>query len=232
MRLRTWLKKQPQPFSVRVVVGTETRDVAVDHSDQRKWARTEETVISMGASKIEALRKDGQTLRALDLEIVKEKEEAAAAAGKPIPTDESELAQLARVINEAHDNAARRHEGAYLQGYGMLVELTKKSIDAMLDVSKSNEKLNQRLAAIEAAATTNADGGLPDIFVQGIMARMGIGPGPAAAPAGQNGQGPHVPAGLAQLASALASAAEAEQAGKTEAQTNGAKTPAKPPSKK
>jgi len=209
MRLRTWLK-QTACHSVRVRVGNEDHAVKVDHDDQRRWARTEDTILSMGATKVHALAKDGSVIRAMDLEVVKEREEEARASGKAPIGEENELAQLARVLNEAHDNAAKRHEGAYLQGFSMLVGLTQKAVDATLELSKANERLNRRLETLEvAAATGSTEDELPNMFMQGMLARMGFAPKPGAAAASGNGEG--APDGMAQFAAALASAAQAQE---------------------
>jgi len=185
MRLRTWLKKEPPAVSCRARVGSEDRVVEINMDDPRRWARTEETILAMGSSHVEALDKKGNVLRALDLEqLLEHKAEHAAAAGDD--DDEHHFAALARVINEAHDAAAARHEGAYRMGFDLMAGITKQAVDAMVAVSRTNERLNKRLESFEPSAPATDE--VPNVLIQGLIGRwMGAG-GAGALPAGPGGE--------------------------------------------
>lgn len=105
MNLRSWLRREPQP--ARVVADTRTIQVP---SGPRKWAELEETIISIGATKVEAIDREGNLLRVVNLET--EESTSGAAMGKPSGAL-SEMAQMAQIIAEAGDRAALRHADAY-----------------------------------------------------------------------------------------------------------------------
>jgi hypothetical protein len=215
IRLRTWLKREPPAASVRVHVGEddEERIIKIDPTDPRRWARTEETIAALDASCVEALDLEGNVLRAQPLGEEEAADPGASSAIALDPADEPPLVQLARLLNEASENSAQRHETAYKTAFDLLAEIVRLCINNMVAVSKTNERLNRRLEQIEAAPGEGASDpqALPEMFVQGVMARMlnPAGGPPAAAPgaprpAGDNGAAPTLD-GMAGLLSMLSS---------------------------
>lgn len=126
--LRRWLRRHPHPARLRV----DGRDVAIA-TGPNFWAVTEETVLALNPSRIEAIDAQGVCTRAMVLDgssdDAEDKSEPAGAS--------TELTSLARIIAEAHDAGARRHAEAYTLAF------TKQNELVMM--------LAQRLAGLETA---------------------------------------------------------------------------------
>jgi hypothetical protein len=105
--LRRWLRRTPQPRKLRV----DGRKVDVA-SGVNCWAVTEATVLAMSPTRIEALDSTGTVLRAISLDREDAGDDDAPAPARVDP-NETELVRLARIINDAHDNGAKRHADAY-----------------------------------------------------------------------------------------------------------------------
>jgi len=84
------------------------RDLAIA-SGANHWATTEESVIALTPTKIEAIGENGVCLRAMTMGDGDE----AATDEATTPKSETEITVLARLIGEAHDAGARRHAEAY-----------------------------------------------------------------------------------------------------------------------
>jgi hypothetical protein len=129
VNIKSWLKRAPVPATVRV------DDTVVPVPEgSRRWSELEQTIATLSPRKLVALDSDGNTLRAVDLEVAEEEaEEEVATAGK----GGSEMVQLARLLLEASDAGARRHAQAYETSFSHLVRLV--------------EVMSERLTAVEVA---------------------------------------------------------------------------------
>jgi hypothetical protein len=143
--LRRWLRRSPQPHKLRV----DGRDLAVA-TGANQWAVTEESVVAMAPSKIEALDASGLVLRALALD-KGEDEDASTPVDKPRGA-ESDLVTLGRLLNEAADNAAKRHENAYRLAF----EENTKLVGTLVDRLGGLETAWQKAMGIAARAQADA----------------------------------------------------------------------------
>lgn len=225
MRVRGFLRKEPQPVTVRVTVaGGEKHLVKVDVSDPRRWARAEETVEAMGARALECLDAKGNVLRAVNIEVEEEKIEVAKEereAGEADPMLLG-LGKLAAHLNAAHNAGAERHENAYKMAFELLSDLTKQCVASMLQMSKSLERANKRLAEVDGAEAVDPADAVPQQMIMLAMQKMmgGSRPGLPAAPSADGDGGVSVPPEVAQaLASVLAQSMTAKAA--PAASTNG-----------
>lgn len=103
--LRRWLRRHPHPARLRV----DGRDLAIA-SGANHWATTEESVIALTPTKIEAIGDNGVCLRAMTMG---DGDDGAPDAAAATSKSETEITVLARLIGEAHDAGARRHAEAY-----------------------------------------------------------------------------------------------------------------------
>src|SRR5580704_15664021 len=128
MRLRTLLRKF-SPTSIKV---DGAKVLKIEGDNPRRWARAEENVSALRAKRIELLDDEGGILHAMDLELEAERNLAATDDDEDQPLGVA-IAQIARIINQAHDNGALRHEKAYALAFNLLADLTRKSVDAALN---------------------------------------------------------------------------------------------------
>lgn len=130
--LRKFLKKQPQPASLRCVTSEgDERIVRIGQSASR-WRDAEEVCASF--VRVDAVDESGAILRTYEAPEDDSAELAPAARSAPAG-GKSELAQLAALLAEAADRAAARHEQAYRLAYEqqrLLVEVTTHRL-AMLE---------------------------------------------------------------------------------------------------
>lgn len=141
--LRRWLRRHPQPARLRV----DARDVAVA-SGANQWAVTEESVLALNPSRVEALDANGVMLRATVLDGSADADDAKPVAAAP----ESELAMLARLIGEAHDAGARRHAEAYALAFAENTRLVQILANRLGSLETSWQKAMQHAANAQAQA--------------------------------------------------------------------------------
>lgn len=177
MNLRSWLRKAPTPHSLRLVCADGPQDVAINHADARKWARAAETVQSLSPTRIDALDPKGKVLRS-----------APFASGDEPETEEekpeaprSKLAELAKHLNAAADNAAKHVRESSKESMDAMVRVMDVAVRSFEKISTAMDRLSRRLEAAQSAV--NAGEGdaedVPSILLSGLIARQ-MGPGAAA----------------------------------------------------
>lgn len=150
--LRAWLRRQPHPNRLRV----DGRDVAIA-TGSNHWAKTEETVLAMDPSKVEALDSTGGILRVTTLRDDDELEEERAK-----PQEESEVVQIARLLNEAHDAGARRHADAYKAAFEENTNLVRILAERLGGLEAAWQQAMQQSAQAQADAILAAAKGSED----------------------------------------------------------------------
>lgn len=176
--IRTWLRKSPEP--VKVQIGRTT--IAVPNS-RTKWADIVATIEATAedGDKIVALDAGGVVLRAFVFEAseIEPEDEAAAPAAKG---GQTELVALARELNIAADNGAKRHEAAYLMAFERITGLCQTISDRLsaMEAMWSKAMLAQaRAQADSIVAAAQARGGDDD--PNSVMKLLGPMLGPALA---------------------------------------------------
>jgi hypothetical protein len=187
MNLRAWLRKSPAP--VKVQCG---RNVISVPDSRTKWADVEETLEATAehGDKIQALDASGALLRAFVWEDA-DGDDAAPSSRAP-KASESELVLLARELNNASDNGARRHEAAYALAFDRLTGLCQTIADRLtaMETMWSKSMLAQARAqadSIVAAAQAQQAGGDSDVMkilgpMLGPMMTAAVAPSPAKTP--------------------------------------------------
>lgn len=160
-RLLKWLRRKPQPALVvgETVDGEELKCV-VSVTGPTQWSDVLSVV--RACVKFEARNKDGETLRAIELdpddpELKAENElEAAqtrALAGVPasVPLISVDIPKLvdniARNIREASSEAARQQAGAFKDGFGAMTNVVNLCLNLLM-------RVDERMAELEANANT------------------------------------------------------------------------------
>lgn len=187
MNLRGWLRKTPPAHSVRCSTEEGPKLVKINHQDERKWARAEETILQLGATLVEALDKAGDVLRAVQLEAPPDLDGGAKEEEKAPNT---ELAQLARLLVTAQKQGAEFHESAYKRAFDMLHDLVKSTVEANNKNVTLVNQLLRRLAQAEAEAAGSGGAGVEDVPSMLMHMVMGGGPKANGANGHANGGGP------------------------------------------
>ena len=186
MSLQSFLKKTPKPTALRVMTEEGEKTIKVNLKAHRPWGEAEKTIDTLKASRVECLDGKGQVLRSIDLEVPDE---------EPLPKKErlsaasSELVLLAKLLNEASDNGAKRHADAYKLGFDMLAALVRSVVDVQVKSMQLTNFLMRRVAKLSedvgtGGGTEESGDEMGSMFKQMIVSRMMNPDGP---PAQSNG---------------------------------------------
>lgn len=141
---RRWLRRHPQPTRLRV----DGRDVSVA-TGANQWAVTEESVMTLSPSRVEALDDKGVVLRATSFE-KEDRDDDDDDDAKQAPV--TELTTMARLLAEAHDAGARRHAEAYALAFAENTKLVQILATRLSGLETAWQKAMQRTAEAQAEA--------------------------------------------------------------------------------
>ena len=185
--LRSWLRRNPQP--VRILADGKTIEIG---QGPKKWAEAEETVLSLGATRIEAIGPNGATLRACNFDDGEEGApvEGAPAVAVPKATQLGEMGQLALIIGDISDRAARRHEESYRLAFGEMRQMFAAVLERQTATEQAWQLAINQIAQLKLEISEMAGQG--EESAMGILgaAVMGQLPGPAAPKPKTNGHKP------------------------------------------
>ena len=182
---RSWLRRNPHP--VRILADGKTIEIG---QGPKKWAEAEETVLSLGATRIEAIGANGATLRACNFD--SEEDSPAVEGGPAIPTPKAnqlgDMAQLALIIGDISDRAARRHEESYRLAFGEMRQMFAAVLERQTATEQAWQLAINQIAQLKLEISEMAGQG--EDSAMGILgaAVMGQLPGPAAPPGKTNGK--------------------------------------------
>lgn len=211
VRLLRWLKRKPMPARLvgETVDGDEVK-AAVSATGPAQW--TDLVGVLRSCVKVQALDKDDQVLRQLDLdpddpELLAETETEAAVRGMArgnaasVPIISVDIPRLvdniARNMREVASESARQQSGAFKEGFQAMVSVVNVCLGLLV-------RVENRLAEVEdaAAAQQNDDDGAPQTREQ--LAQMALQralAGNGGAPT--NGGGKFDPSDLLKLVASL-----------------------------
>ncbi len=180
-QIRNWMQRSPQPDRLR----TDTGEVIL-LSGRRKWEEAMKAIGAMQPNSLEALNKEGAVIRVYNLD-----ETSGTRIGS---SAESELVLLSRIISEAHDKGASRHEAAYKLAFESLLTVTKEMVARLTKLEQTYMHLMERHAkAMEDAAMGNEGGDLDALASAFLLNRLSGGggepPKPNPKPNGKPGGG-------------------------------------------
>lgn len=157
--LRAWLKREPHPARVRAIINGDERVVRINASRSR-WRDAEQAL--EGCTRAEALNDDGETLRTWDQgeELHVRKLEAAS---------NSQIVELARLLNEAADNSVQRHSDAYRLAYEQQAQLVRILSERLA----AFERVWHKMFIEQAEKLPDGDPNLP--LVAAVLGQLGPG---------------------------------------------------------
>ena len=144
--LRRWLRRAPQPVKLRV----DGRDVAIA-TGANQWAVTEESVLALSPSRIEAIDANGVCLRAMQFDRDEDDKDDKDDKDKG-DAGKTELVLLARLLAEAHDAGARRHAEAYALAFAENTHLVQILAERLSGLESAWQKAMQETAKAQASA--------------------------------------------------------------------------------
>lgn len=175
MKLRSWLRKNPPAFAVRCDTDSGSKTVDIDAKDPRRWARTEETILSLRPSFIEAVSKTGNVLRTQPIEWADDDaaDDDDAKKKKKLTDIEALLATFAGHLAAAYKQGASDHHDAFKASFDMMVDVTKATSAAQIASTKALALAERQLRARgETPPASDEDDSLPAFFVKAAVERM------------------------------------------------------------
>lgn len=143
---RKWLMQAPRPSKVRIhVAGDAVREITP--SSHMTWAKLANTIDALNPSILEALGKDGELLRARNLEQVAEQGEPQEPAGEGDPLEhvegETELESFARLIAAAHQSSSERAFQFVEVAFRSMVEMHNLNVKQLSAMQQSVEGVHK-----------------------------------------------------------------------------------------
>lgn len=155
--IRTWLMKAPRPVSLRVY-STDGKEYDVELKQGAAWTETATNVAALLPQRIEASSQDGKLLRAVIVDTLFAKEEAAAqqaaasfVAMQSTDPETQRMICFATLLERAHDRATEAIRDTVLQAFSMQREIA--------------DSLAQQ-AATERATANELTAGIRNLLVQ------------------------------------------------------------------
>lgn len=131
--IRNFLQRAPHPHKLR----TDSGELIVV-SGRNKWAEAMSSINALSPATLEALDRDGNIIRTLQLD---------GSTGKEPRLVEDQLVALARIITKSNDDAVARHAGAYQQSFSCVVQL----------MNMMSQRLSRMESAYMAMVTKHAE---------------------------------------------------------------------------
>lgn len=167
VNLRRWLRRNPQPVSVRC--DDDGPVITVVRESRSCWGDVEDAITTAGARAVHALDKQGRVLRSLQIPMDEDQVRAEHAELVAQTGRERELVMLAELLERAGDRGALRATEGLQAAVQALVQVVQICVD--------------RTAAVEAqlaAESPRAEGGdlLLTAALQGMQRREAPPPSP------------------------------------------------------
>lgn len=154
MNLKSWLRRVPQPHSLRL---DDKKTLRIGENGKNKWRDVLDAVALEQPSKVEALDADGNVIRVTQLADPEDKGEEESDAKRP----KSELAELGALIGKAYADGAAAHAKAYELAFGENTKLVGLLAERLGGLEKAwQSTLEQRAAELGAAAGGDGIDGL------------------------------------------------------------------------
>jgi hypothetical protein len=191
--LRSWLKKQPQPHSVRVrTEDDEVKAVKLSEDTRSRWKNAVETIEAMKGVSVECVASDGTILRAMNLRqdedgdaITEAQDEASKASAKNFRELGGIIDRVGAHMNDAYQrgaDAANMGQENLIELVNLLTQQHAMAITNLHNVSVNLANLLIKMGGGEAESQ-DPNGAMVAQLVGAAAARMmgaaGGGPAPS-----------------------------------------------------
>lgn len=198
-RVLKWLRRKPQPA---IVIGEmedgEQRKAIVSATGPTTWSDVLSVV--RPCVHLEAQDKDGNTLRALDLDAddpelraeseIESQHRIAAAQPGAVPLISIDIPRLvdnlARNIREASSEAARQQAGAFKEGFSAMTSVVNLCLGLLMRVDQRMAELEDDARTVPTTAEPPTQTGREQMAMMALRAALG---GGGQAPSNGNGAG-------------------------------------------
>lgn len=166
--LRRWLQRHPHPTTVVAfdVEGDELGTVELDPKARSRWRDCESAVASWPCARLEARNGAGSVLRAFALDI------EPSAVPQVAKTQSDQLVQLAKLLHDAHDAGAKRHEEAYARGFEQITVLVKVMSERLAGLEKAWHRLLMSLGKDAENPVSQGEGLLENIIAMAAAQKL------------------------------------------------------------
>lgn len=156
--IRNWLQRAPHPHKLR----TDSGELIVV-SGRNKWQEALSSINALSPSTLEALDRDGNIIRTLQLD---------GAEGREPRLVEDQLVSLARIITKSNDDAVARHAGAYQQSFQCVVQLMTMMSQRLSRMETAYMAMVQKHADTLQEVAANGDGELDGMLGSFLAAKL------------------------------------------------------------
>jgi len=180
MNIRSWLRRDPQPTTIRVQSATDGTKTLALVDGGRKWSDAERNVLALDPVRIEALNKDGEVLRAHDFgsagaDEKEERDESLTLSGEV--GENKQLVLMARLLHEAHESGSARHEAAwastrqaYEVAFTKFYEMVVMLVQRLTSAENAQQKQIASIVELQVAlARAEAQGGGNDEMIKTLV---------------------------------------------------------------
>jgi len=172
MNLRRWLRREPQPHSVRIGDGDTATTVRVVRESRTCWADVESAILAQPQRVVHCLDKAGATLRSIEL--ASDEPDEASAPGRTAPVEVLSSAdardiRLAQLFIEAGDRGAARAVEGLSQAVNALINVVQVCVD-QVGAMREEVEASREAAAAAISASQGGDAGKMGQLLQLVAA--------------------------------------------------------------
>jgi hypothetical protein len=166
---RNWCAAAPLPSKLLADTPDGEKVLVVDATQVRAWGKLHQTLISLGATAVEAQNAEGEVLRRFDVHQEDDVEEDAAVATVTLPMPQSEDARMlslfAQLLASAYRDGAASQRQSSDAAFKMLVGLAEGAF-------KRIDTLERALMRLRGAAAPEVETAAPVGDVMGLIAQF------------------------------------------------------------
>jgi hypothetical protein len=161
MMIRKWLQRA-DCVSVRCTTALGEKTVKISPTSSKRWSDAERTILTMEATRIEALAADGSVVAATDLSTGEEESSSSGVGDVKDPLIARDIA-IAKIISNAHKEGADVARQALVEGNQALIQIVALLTERTAQLERAwtatlNRMAANALAQVDGAAQEeNAD---------------------------------------------------------------------------
>ncbi len=177
MNLKSWIRRKPVPVQLRVQTSAGERVLALETSGARRFAKAEQAVFALEATRVEALDEKGNVLRVSQLEVESDEDDAPVKEAMPESDHAKMLMLFAKLLKEAADEAAQRHANAYEMAFSKQNELLALIAARLVGMEKGWQQAMTKLGQLAAEGNSGGEGDPMQALLAAAMPQLLAGAG-------------------------------------------------------